>query len=175
MKNSLLNLAKIPPKVSVAMIAASLFIGYVSTLRAAIAFDLGEWMRDSINDQYKKLTSPDKPAQQLQRRIEAWQRAQCPEPQPLPAQPAPVQSLLPDDRLVQVGNDETNLTDPIAIELFKIAPGTLGRVVLRRVGYPISSSQKKMSDYYDTADGRIAVKYKRQNKVSRVVSVDFVR
>lgn len=125
-------------------------------------------MRDAINDQYKELTSPDKPAQQIQRQVEAWQRSRCPPP-------APLQSTLPDDRLVRVGDDGTRLSNPIAIALFKLAPGTPGRTVLRRVGYPNSSSQKAMSDYYDTANGRIAVKYKRQNKVSRVVSVEFVR
>lgn len=159
---------------SLSLLSASLVIGYVFTLRTASAFDPGEWMRDTINDQYKKLTSPDKPAQQIQRRVEEWQRSQC-DPQPVPVQPAPLESTLPNDRLVQVGNDETALTDPIAIALFNLAPGNTGRAVLRRVGHPSSSSQRAMSDYYDAADGRIAVKYERRNGVSRVVSVDFAR
>ena len=80
MKNLLPNLAKVPPKVSITIIGASFLVGYVSTLRPAIAFDLGEWMRNAINDQYRELTAPDKPAQQIQRRIEAWQRDQCSPP-----------------------------------------------------------------------------------------------
>lgn len=172
MKNLLPNLAKLLPKVSIAIIGASLVVGYVSTLRSAMAFDLGAWMRDAINDQYRELTAPDKPAQQIQRRIETWQRDQC--SPPVPTQSASAQSVLPNDRLVRVGDDGSGLSDPLAIELFKIKPGTPGRVVLQRVGYPNSSSQKMMSDYYDTANGRIAVKYRRQNKVSRVVSVEFV-
>lgn len=172
MKNLLPNLSKIPPRVSITIIAASLLISYVSTLQTALAFDLGGWMRDSINEQYRKLTSPDKPAQQIQRQVEEWQRSQCQEPQPVQ-----VQSNLPSGRLVEVGDDRIGkrLTDPVAIALFNIAPGNTGKAVLRRVGLPSSSSQRAMSDYYDTTDGRIAVKYERRNGVSRVVSVDFVQ
>jgi hypothetical protein len=181
MKNLLPNLSKIPPRVSIAMIALSLLIGYVSTLHAAMppaheyvfALDLGEWMRDSVNDQYRKLTSPDKPAQQIQQQVEEWQRSQCP---PVPT--SQVESTLPSGRLVEVGNDAPKtrrLSDPIAIALFNIAPGNTGRSVLRRVGLPNTSSQRAMSDYYNTADGRIAVKYERINNVSRVVSVGFVQ
>lgn len=174
MKKLLPNLSRIPPKVSFMIIGASLVFSYVLSLGTAIAFDLGGWMRDSINDQYRKLTSPDKPAQQIQRRVEEWQRSQC-DPQPVPVQSTPIAPTLPGDRLVRVDDDRSGLTDPIAIALFNIAPGNTGRAVVSRVGQPSSSSQRAMSDYYNTADGKIAVKYERRNGLSRVVSVEFVR
>ena len=174
MKNLPPKFSKSPPRLSLSLVAASLVIGSLTMIQPAQAADAWESFRRLVNDAYARSFRASQQRGPVTTQIDrAYQavRSAC------PGQPArtQLQSTLPNGRLVEVGNDETELTDPLAIELFKIAPGMTGKAVLHRVGYPTSSSQKKMSDYYDTADGRIAVKYKRKNNVSRVVSVGFVR
>jgi hypothetical protein len=172
MKNPLPNLSKIPPRVIFAVIAASFLISYLSTLRPVSANlpDFGRMLRDGINGAYARSQRNTQYRGSVMKAIDkTYQQVTtsgC-------LQPVQVESTLPSGRLVEIA-EEPQLTDPLAIALFKLAPGTPGREVLRRVGYPVTSSQKAMSDYYDTANGRIAVKYERRNKVSRVVSVQFV-
>lgn len=174
MKNLLPKFSKVPRRVFLPAITVSLMVGSLSALQPAHAADAWESLRHFVNDAYARSLQANRQrgpvTTQIDRAYQAVQSA-C------PAQAAQAQSrsTLPSGRLVEVGDDAAGLTDPLAIELFKIAPGTTGRAVLRRAGYPDSSSQKKMSDYYSTINGRIAVKYKRKNNISRVISVEFVR
>lgn len=74
-KRLLLKLSKFRLQVKLAIIVGSLLISYFSALRSAIAFDLGEWARNAINDAYSRASSSGQPPQRIQNPSE--QRDYC--------------------------------------------------------------------------------------------------